>query len=180
MVTWDSYFIKIANDVSEKSHCLSWKAGVVIVNDRQILSTGYNGPPSGYPHCNENNHLYLLQTLIGVPTEEMISLYASENICPRRLYGYPSGRGLEYCPASHAETNAIVQAAKKGICIEGSTLYCAFNMIPCRECSKLIVNSGIKEVVLTDGPNDYPQIGISGRNILESCGIKVRIMEKDN
>ena len=179
MVTWDEYFIKIAKDVSEKSHCLSWKAGVVIVNDRQILSTGYNGPPSGYPHCNENAHLLLLESLIGIPSVEMIAKYNHSTTCPRRFYGYESGKGLEYCPASHAETNAIVQAAKKGIRIECSTLYCAFNMIPCRECAKLIVNSGIKEVVLTDGPNDYPQIGISGRNILGSCGIKIRLMGKD-
>ena len=179
-MTWDEYFISIAEAVSKKSHCFSWQAGSIIVRDHQILSTGYNGPPSGYPHCDSNGHLLLLQDLLGAPSQKMIDeRYAKHGqICPRRLYGYASGKGLEYCPASHAETNAIVQAAKKGISIEGSIIYGAFNMVPCRECSKLIVNSGIKEVVLISGPNDYPQIGISGRQILEACGIKIRIMEK--
>jgi dCMP deaminase len=168
-ISWDNYFINIAKAVSQKSHCLSWKAGVVLVKDRQIISTGYNGPPSGYSHCEF--------TLVKGELEKEGYKTQPHFSCPRKRLGFKSGEGLEYCPASHAETNAIVQASKKGVSVEGATLYCAFNQIPCRECSKLIVNSGIKKVILMNEINDYPQTGLTGRDILTSCGVEMEIAE---
>ena len=159
----DKNYFDIAEAVSKASHCLSWKAGCIIVKDKQIVSTGYNGPPSGYPHCGANS----------ITNVDPSLMYT----CPRHRMGYRSGEGLEYCPASHAEANAIVQAARHGIQIEGGILYCFFNLVPCRECAKLIVNSGIKEVVLLNPISDYPQAGISGREILTNCGIKIRGVE---
>lgn len=146
---WDSYFFGIADAVSVKSHCLSRKVGAIAVrNDRFIVATGYNGPPAGYPHCEGE-------------------------ICPRRKLGYKSGNGLELCPASHAERNVLIEAARLGIALGGCKLYltCSY---PCRECAKEMVNAGISEVVVT-GNEEYPESGLSGKDILDKCGVEVRI-----
>ena len=158
------WFIEVAKVISTQSHCLSWKAGCIIVKDKQIISTGYNGPPTGYPHCEWRNDKGVL---FGGHQPGEWSDIKSSIICPRKRMGFKSGEGLEFCPASHAEANAIVQAAKMGININDASMYCAFSMIPCRECSKLIVNAGIKEVYLIGIPIDYPQQGIRGREILK-------------
>ena len=151
MIAWDKYFLDIAEAVSKKSHCLSIQRGCVIVREKQILSTGYNGPPTGYIHCADT----------------------SCGRCIRKNLGFTSGQGLEFCPASHAEANAIVQAARNGVKIEGSTIYCNFSHIPCRECAKLIVNSGIKRIVLNAEKQVYPQPGLSGADILSKCEIEI-------
>jgi dCMP deaminase len=152
-MNWDEYFVGIAEAVSKKSHCLSVKRGCILVNNKQHLSSGYNGPPRGYRNCD-----------------------AYYDICPRRIQGLKSGEGLEICPASHAETNAIVQAAMNGVKIDGAVLYCNFNQVPCRECAKLIVNSGITEIVFNDAYVTYPQPGLTGTEILKECGITLRRM----
>jgi dCMP deaminase len=123
---WDRYFMEIAELVSSRSTCLSRRVGAVVVKDRRILATGYNGSPRGLPHCID----------IG---------------CLRRDLGIPSGKQLELCRGSHAEENAIVQAASYGIPLEGAELYCTFQ--PCVTCSKMIINAGIKRVVFA---GDYP------------------------
>ena len=148
-MTWDEYFISIAETISKKSHCLSRQLGAIAVRDRKfIVSTGYNGPPQGYPHCEGG-------------------------VCPRHKLGYQSGQGLELCPAAHAELNVLIEAARFGVSLEGCTLYLV-GPYPCRECSKAIVNAGIKEIVIAR-ECDYPDIGLSGKKILETCGVKVRI-----
>lgn len=147
-LSWDEYFVRIAKTVSLKSHCLSIQRGCVLVKDKQILSTGYNGPPAGFPHCNE--------------------------MCPRKEMGFKSGEGLEWCPASHSEANSIVQAARNGVKIENTILYCSFSHIPCRECSKLIINAGIKEVVLFGDIKKYQEPGLKGEKLLKDVGIIVR------
>ena len=93
-------------------------------------------------------------------------------ICPRRKMGFESGEGLEWCPAAHAERNAIVIAARLGHSTEGCTLYLSCG-IPCRECAKEIVNAGIVEVVVTD-IGVYDSDGLSGEEILYQCGVEVR------
>lgn len=148
-MNWDQYFLNIAEAVSKKSHCISVKRGCVLVKDNQILSSGYNGPPRGYPNCDE--------------------IYPE---CPKKSMGFKSGTGQEFCPASHAETNAIVQAARNGVKIKGSKVYCNFKQIPCRECSKLIVNAGIIEIILNDKPVVYQEVGLKGIDILRECQIK--------
>lgn len=146
---WDSYFFGIADAVSVKSHCLSRKVGAIAVRQgRFVVATGYNGPPSGYPHCEGE-------------------------ICPRHKLGYKSGHGLELCPAAHAELNVLIEAARLGVTLEKCVLYLT-GPSPCRECAKAIVNAGITEVVFTGGI-EYPDIGLSGKKILETCGVKIRI-----
>ena len=130
--SWDAYFIRIAELVSMRSPCLSRHVGAVIVKDKNIIATGYNGPASGVEHCQ---------------------------ICTRKCDGdYKSGFNYETCRAVHAEINAIVQAAKHGNAIKDSTMYCTF--LPCSYCMKTIVNAGIKEIVvdrLTSYKEDFCQ-----------------------
>jgi len=114
----DDYFMKIAEVVASRSTCLRRKAGAVLVKDKRILSTGYNGVPKGLPHCEDTG-------------------------CPRK--NYPSGTHHELCRAVHSEQNAIVQAAIHGVSIEGATLYCTHQ--PCTLCAKMLINAGIKRVV---------------------------------
>ncbi len=116
----DEYFMEIAKVVAKRSTCLRRKVGAVIVKDKRILTTGYNGAPSGLPHCLD----------IG---------------CLRDKLNVPSGERQELCRGVHAEQNAIVQAALHGIRIAGGTLYTTHQ--PCITCAKLIINAGIKRVV---------------------------------
>ncbi len=117
------YYLSIAETVAKRSKCLSRQIGAVIVKDDAIISTGYNGPPRGIPHCG--------------PTE-----------CPRKGLGYGSGEGLHLCPATHAEANAIVQAAKSGVSTNGATMYLTCG-VPCKSCLGLIINSGISTIYCT-------------------------------
>jgi len=114
----DDYFMEIARVVASRSTCLRRRAGAVLVKDKRILSTGYNGVPKGLPHCEDTG-------------------------CPREKY--PSGTHHELCRAVHSEQNAIVQAAIHGVSIEGATLYCTHQ--PCTLCAKMLINAGITRVV---------------------------------
>jgi len=119
--SWDEYFMEIANTVSKRATCNRGRSGCVIVKDRQILVSGYVGSPVGLPHCDE----------VGHQMKKML---------------HEDGSISEHCVRTvHAEQNAICQAAKRGIALEGSTLYC--RMTPCRVCAMLIINCGIKRVV---------------------------------
>ena len=124
--SWDSYFMQMALVVAKRSTCLRRQVGAVMVKDKQILSTGYNGSPSGLRHCEE----------IG---------------CLRQNLGVPSGERHEICRAVHAEQNALVQAAKHGVAITGADLYTTHQ--PCVLCTKLLINAGIERVVYT---HSYP------------------------
>ena len=118
--TLDEYFMEIAKVVATRSTCLRQKVGAVIVKDKRILATGYNGAPSGLPHCLD----------IG---------------CLREQLKVPSGERQELCRGVHAEQNAIIQAAVHGVSIAGGTLYTTHQ--PCIACAKMIINAGIKRVV---------------------------------
>lgn len=162
-MTWDSYFLGIAEAVSKKSHCLSRQLGAVAVLNNFVIATGYNGPPAGYPHCE------IIEPVGDVPGDKR---------CPRHRVGYQSGQGLDICPAAHAELNVLIEAARIGVALEGATLYIT-SPTPCRECAKAIVNAGIVEVVYQD-PKPYPDIGLSGKKILETCGVKMRILNTND
>ncbi len=123
---WDSYFMEITKVVAKRSTCLRRKVGAIIVLDKRILATGYNGAPSNLPHCKE----------VG---------------CPRAKLQVPSGERHELCRGLHAEQNAIIQAALHGSSIKGATLYCTHQ--PCVVCTKMIINAGIVEVVYE---GEYP------------------------
>lgn len=124
--SWDEYFMKMANDVATRTTCLRRGVGAVIVNDRRILATGYNGVPTGLTHCSETG-------------------------CLREQLGVPSGQRHEICRGLHAEQNAIIQAARYGINIAGATIY--VNTQPCVVCAKMLINAGITEIVYQ---NPYP------------------------
>jgi len=124
--SWDDYFMKASFLVCERSTCLRRKVGAVLVKDKQILATGYNGAPTGITHCDETG-------------------------CLRQKLGVPSGQRHEICRGLHAEQNVILQAAAYGVSTKGSTLY--ITNAPCSICAKMIINAGIKEVVISD---EYP------------------------
>lgn len=124
--SWDDYFMGIAKVVASRSNCVKRKVAAIIVKDKRIISTGYNGTPRGTTNCNEGG-------------------------CPRCNSFAESGKGLEECLCSHGEENAIVQASYHGISIAGSTIYTTFS--PCLMCTKMIINAGIDEVVYNV---DYP------------------------
>ncbi len=115
--SWDEYFMDIASLVSERSTCLRRRVGAILVKDRRILATGYNGAPKGLAHCQERGCL-------------------RESI--------PSGQRHELCRGVHAEQNAIIQAAVAGVSIAGSTLYCTNQ--PCVLCAKMLINAGIVKI----------------------------------
>lgn len=125
---WDEYFIEIAQLVAKRSTCLRRQIGAVIVKDRRILTTGYNGAPSGLAHCLE----------LG---------------CLRDQLGVPSGTRQEVCRALHSEMNAVIQAALYGVSTRGGTLYCTRQ--PCSVCARMVINAGIVRIVYMGGyPDD--------------------------
>ena len=140
--SWDEYFIDIARLVSKRSTCLRRKVGAIVVKNRRVLATGYNGTPSGITHCSE----------IG---------------CFRETMKIPSGQRHELCRGLHAEQNALLQASLYGIGLEGSILYCTTR--PCIICAKMLINAGIKEVVILEG---YPDK--LAQEFFKEAKIKVR------
>jgi dCMP deaminase len=119
--TWDEYFMEVAKTIAKRATCDRGRSGCVIARDRQILVTGYVGSPKGLPHCDEDGHLMKKM----IHEDDRITMH-----CVRTV---------------HAEQNAICQAAKLGIPLEGATLYC--RMTPCRTCAMMIINCGILRVV---------------------------------
>jgi len=138
---WDHYFMEIARVVATRSTCLRRHVGAVIVKEKQILATGYNGTPKGMAHCEE----------VG---------------CLREQLHVPSGKNHELCRGIHAEQNAVVQAALHGVSVDGGTLYCTHQ--PCVVCTKILINAGIKRIVFA---NPYPDklaqdmLAASGMNV---------------
>ena len=124
---WEEYFMDIARLVSTRSTCTRRSVGAVLVKDKRVLSTGYNGAPTGLAHCEE----------IG---------------CLREQKNIPSGQRHELCRGLHAEQNAIIQAAFHGISIQNSTLYCT--TLPCSICLKMLLNAGIQKIVYNEGYAD--------------------------
>ncbi len=140
--SWDRYFLEVAQLVSRRSTCLRRKVGAILVKDKRILATGYNGAPSGLPHCLE----------IG---------------CLREKLNIPSGQRQELCRGLHAEQNALIQASLHGIRVEGAIFYVTNQ--PCITCAKMVINAGIKEIVILAG---YPDK--LAREFLNKAKIKIR------
>lgn len=124
---WDEYFMAIVELVAKRSTCLRRSVGAVLVKDRRLLATGYNGAPSGLRHCLD----------IG---------------CMREGMKVPSGERHELCRGLHAEQNAIIQAALHGVSVNGSAIYCTNH--PCIICAKMIINAGIRRIYFRDGYTD--------------------------
>lgn len=138
---WDEYFLEIARIVAKRSTCLRRKVGALIVKDRRILATGYNGTPSGIKHCIEQG-------------------------CLRVKLNIPSGERHELCRGLHAEQNVLLQAALYGVSLRGSILYVTNQ--PCIICAKMIINAGIKAVVIS---GNYPDK--MARQFLDEAGVKI-------
>ena len=143
---WDTYFYNICKVVSSKSPCLSRKIGAVLVRNKSIISTGYNGPPRGIPHCGHNRFMKD-KALRDAAANHQVDLTRFRNECPRRVFEYPSGTHMELCPAQHAEENAISNAARLGVSVIGSTLYMN-SVIPCKNCFGTLINAGVVEIVV--------------------------------
>src|SRR5512136_3086225 len=141
-ISWDDYFMQIAHLVSQRSTCLRRHVGAVIVKNKRMLATGYNGAPSGIQHCLD----------IG---------------CLRDKLKIPSGQRHELCRGLHAEQNAIIQASLYGISVKDSIFYVTNQ--PCIICAKMLINAGIKEIVITDG---YPDS--MAEKLLKEAKIKIR------
>jgi dCMP deaminase len=147
--TWDEYFIELANAAARRATCDRGRSGCVIVKDKQVLVTGYVGSPNGLPHCDEVGHLFKQITNEDGTTS---------NHCVRTV---------------HAEQNAICQAAKRGISLDNSTLYC--RMTPCRTCAMLIINCGIKRVVCE---KKY-HAGAESEELLQQAGIELKYFSQE-
>ncbi len=143
--TWDEYFMAIVDDVATRSTCCRRKVGAILVKDKRVIATGYNGGPTGLAHCLD----------IG---------------CLRQKLNIPSGQQHELCRGVHAEQNAIIQAARYGVHTDGSVLYCTTQ--PCAQCTKMLLNAGVKEIVFRDG---YPD-GLA-LELLQESGLPFRKVE---
>ena len=143
--SWDDYFLRIAAEVAQRSTCLRRTVGAVLVHNKRILATGYNGAPQGLPHCAETG-------------------------CLRQQKQVPSGERHELCRGLHAEMNALIQAAKYGITIEGAVLYST--TAPCSLCAKMLINSGVSRVVAMGA---YPDP--MGRDMLCEAGVILDLRE---
>ena len=147
--SWEEYFIDIVNTIAERATCNRGKSGAIIVKNKRILSTGYVGSPIGLPHCDDVGHQFK-KTI------------------------HEDGHVTNHCIRTvHAEQNAICQAARYGVPIDGSTLYCT--MLPCYTCAKMIINSGIKKVVCI---KDY-HAGDETKEVFAQAGISLKIINKE-
>lgn len=145
---WDEYFMNIAGQVASRATCDRGRSGCIIVKDRQILTTGYVGSPVGIPHCDEVGHQF----------HQVIN---------------EDGATSQHCiRTTHAEQNAVCQAAKFGIGINGATLYC--KMTPCYVCAKMIINVGIKRVVCE---KDYHASKLS-KEVFQQAGVILNILDQ--
>lgn len=145
--SWDKYFIDITCLVATRSTCLRRGVGALLVKERNILATGYNGAPSGISHCSETG-------------------------CLRERLNVPSGERHELCRGLHAEQNAIIQAARHGVNIDGATLYCT--TMPCVICTKMLINAGIRRLVFYEGYADD-----LAREMIAESGIEVIHFQRD-
>lgn len=145
--SWDEYFMEVARTVGKRATCDRGRSGCVIVKDKRILCTGYVGSPIGVEHCDEIGH-ELLET-----------------------YNEKGEKSVHCVRTSHAEQNAIAQAARFGIAIDGSTLYC--KMEPCYICAKIIINAGIKRVVAEMRYHAAERT----REVFKKAGVKLEVLK---
>lgn len=147
--SWDEYFLEIMRSVSKRATCDRGRASSVFVKDKQILVTGYVGSPMGLPHCDEIGH-QMMKTV------------------------HEDGSITDHCVRTvHAEQNAICQAARRGVSLDGATVY--VNMTPCRVCAMLLINSGIKRVI---AERKY-HAGKESEQMFKKAGVKLEYIFKD-
>ena len=147
--SWDEYFMEVASSIAKRATCDRGRSGCVIARANQILATGYVGAPAGLPHCDEAGHQL-------------------------RKVLHEDGSITQHCVRTvHAEQNAICQAAKRGVAIEGATLYC--RMTPCRACAMMIINCGIVRVVAERRYHD----GAESEEMFKTAGLSLEYVHED-
>ncbi len=145
--SWDEYFMEIARTVAKRATCDRGRSGCVIVKNKQILVTGYVGAPKGLSHCDEIGHQFKTMT-------------------------HEDGHQTQHCVrTTHAEQNAICQAAKRGVAIENATLYC--KMTPCSTCAKMIINAGVKRVIC----DKRYHAGAESEKMFEQAGVQIEFFD---
>ncbi len=147
--SWDEYFLNMAALVGSRGTCDRGHAGTVIVKDKRLLATGYAGSPVGLPHCDDVGHE--LHTVI-----------------------HKDGSQSQHCiRTTHSETNAIANAARFGVAVEGATMYCT--MVSCYACAKIVINAGIKRFVAS---RDY-HVSSETKKIFKAAGVKLELLTKE-
>lgn len=195
---WDKYFYDVCQHISKNSKCLSRKIGSILVKDKTIIGSGYNGPPRGIPICNErwtgetqdkyliNKGLSLgiirsrvLDDLTNIMEinnswidDKWVSLENIEkNKCPRQILKADSGEMLDICIAGHSERNTLINSARMGICTKGAKLYMNCG-IPCTPCFIEIINAGIEEIIVTSNKDFYDK---QTQYLIENSNVKIRV-----
>lgn len=171
-IRWDKWYLNMCEIAAANSKCLSRHIGAIVVVDKSIVSTGYNGPPRGVGHCGTRHQrdpkLLSAYKSIDKFFDERIEVVK----CPRQILGFKSGEGLEWCVAGHGERNALINAAREGIKVKGAKLYMNCG-IPCSPCLVEIINAGIEEIIVTK----LEYYDLSAEYLLKESGLKYRIYE---
>jgi len=177
---WDKWYHELCLVVAKKSQCLSRKIGAILVRDNSIISTGYNGPPRDVGTCDERWFVDMtmrkkakLNKFNVVQFNEHYKKHL-EGKCPRYIpeMGFKSGEGLDWCVASHAEANVIINAARMGIDTKGTKMFMSCG-IPCKNCLGAIINAGVEEIIVTK----WKYYDISSEYLLKESGLKCRVFD---
>ena len=171
--SWDEYFHNFCLVAAGNSKCLSRKIGAILVKDKRLISTGYNGPPEGVPRCDERWRIdNVLMAELGklIHSKKVKDVSELRGKCPRLVIGFKSGEGLDWCVAAHAEENAILSAARTGVCTKGTTMYMTCG-VPCTKCLVKIINAGIRDLVVTS----FNLYDISSEYLVKEARINVRL-----
>lgn len=158
-LTWTEYFMNVVDVISQRSTCNRGKPGCIFVKDNQIVTTGYAGSPPGFPHCDEDGHQYELRA--------PLTKIAAEKYDPNNKDFHLVEHSIHCVRTIHAEQNAIAQAAKRGVSLDGSTCY--VSITPCRTCSMLLIGVGVKLVIVKKQCHKAKE----SINLLHKAGIEI-------
>lgn len=170
---WDNYFLNVCREIGKNSKCHSRQIGSILVKDKIIISTGYNGPPRGVLPCSKrwmkDGNLERAAELRNISWSDIKKDIDNER-CPRQTLGFKSGEGLEWCVAVHSEKNCLISASRMGVSTLGATLYIDAEISPCNQCLGAAINAGIKEIVVVKNNIYDPSV----KWLMESSGIYIR------
>jgi len=169
-MSWDEYFHELCKAVGKNTKCRSRQIGAILVRDKSIVSTGYNGPPRGVMTCQDRclNDGSLMDCLIENGVDPQAAFESGK--CPRQIIGFKSGEGLEWCVAGHAERNCLINAARNGIETRDTIMYMDCG-IPCSPCLVEILNAGVKAIVVTK----VEYYDVSAEYLMMSSNLKFRV-----
>jgi len=168
--SWDHWFYNLCMTVASNSKCFSRKIGAILVKDKSIISTGYNGPPRGVPTCNKRWNID--KAFINKYKDKICLDTVIHDVCPRKVLGFKSGEGLDICISGHGERNALINAARMGIGTKNTIMYMNCG-IPCTPCLVEIINAGVNEIVVSS----LTYYDFSAHYLLENSNLKVRLFD---